>query len=642
MGAGASAAEGAAALREANSEDLQSCFAALDGASLERLQAVLGSNGTAESPAPAAAEAGGDVGPVSGIAVVGENEDNVDDQLAFDLREQEMMFIKMMRKRTEREAAKKLEKEERKKADEGKRAKALEHAFEGELDSLLAMFDEGVELECCDQHGTSLLSEAAAGGHSDLVTLLLAEGANPNSLGRYRRTPLWRAAYGGSAATIQSLLRGGGDPREYDEQGQKPIDVCPNVEGRNFLMSWDTSATDQIKKQANAFAMQKKKNEAKEAKEKQKAQRKELTDAVEEAERRHQIAKVECSKKRKLAQNLRAQKISFAEQGMADKVEELGKALERAEMEWNEAEKIVTDLEWKLKRVQLKQRDWESEQKRKQASKDGKLQGFRVEHVLESQEDLDALKELLTMDLELKKELTTASGMILKPGDVLIKDGILSVLRDKGDFKDLEIEEWPLTVEFNHGFDTTIQIKHVSDTLVKDVGDKRKSDGRWPLCIDPSGKTVIFLGYSSAFMFTALDMKDSIADAELAARVRSALLKALLHGGCFFIDLQGFDFPVELLEDAINNLEKGLWAKLTDRSVLYSYLLTRRFMRLITDAPTPEAAELKKTYHEPMFTDENLFKFTFGFITKQKEPDLEFAKLFYTIRVKDPGEEEAA
>ena len=60
-------------------------------------------------------------------------------------------------------------------------------------------------------------------------------------------------------------------------------------------------------------------------------------------------------------------------------------------------------------------------------------------------------------------------------------------------------------------------------------GDKRAKDGRWPLVIDPSGKTSIFLSYQSAFVFTALDLKDSIANPELAARMRSSLLKALMY-----------------------------------------------------------------------------------------------------------------
>jgi len=598
----------------------------------------------------------------AGTKVAGENEDGVDDCLEFELREQEVMFQKMFRKRLERDATKKREKLEQKQADEAKKAEALELAFDGDLDGLLKMFDEGIELECCDQHGTTILSEASAGGHGSMVSLLLAEGANPNSLGRYRRTPLWRAAYAGCAEAIQALLRGGGDPREYDEQGQKPFDVTSSKDGKNYLMSWDISATDIIKAKG-AFAP-KAKSGGREEKVKTKAQEKEMVDAVDEAQRRLKIAQVEVAKKKKLSQNLRAHKISMVEQGAESKVEETDQLLSKAESEWKEAESLVIDLEWKLKRVQLKQRDWQSAQERQAAKTAGKLQGFKIEQVVESQEELAELLEYLSMDLELKKEFKTKQEMILKPGDVMIKEAPFDNIRDKIQLKEVVaallaaasekaaeaeadeekkveiVDVWPISVWFNHGFNVTIQLKHLSDTLIKDVGEKRKTDGRWPFVIDPSGKTSTFLNYAGAHKFTALELKDSCADPELSFRIRKGFLKCMMYGGVFMIDLGAFDFPIEILEEAFNNLDKGLWAKLTDRSVLYSYLLPRRFMRLVQAAPPTYLTELKKEFHEGSFMDEYLEKFTFGFCSTQKEPDLEFAKLFYTIRVKDPNEDE--
>merc|ERR1712232_756120 len=148
--------------------------------------------------------------------------------------------------------------------------------------------------------------------------------------------------------------------------------------------------------------MGKKADSAKEEKEKVKAQEEELSEAVEEAQRRVQIAKVEVSKKKKLAQNLRAQKVSLVEQGAEvaeTKLPEIEGMLERAEQEWKESEKIVLDFEWKQKRVMLKQRDWQENLKRKEEKKAGKLQGFKIEYQLESQEELDKLLDILTVDL---------------------------------------------------------------------------------------------------------------------------------------------------------------------------------------------------------------------------------------------------
>merc|ERR1719191_2007632 len=139
-------------------------------------------------------------------------------------------------------------------------------------------------------------------------------------------------------------------------------------------------------------------------KEKQKAQETELSEAIAEAERRVQLAKVEVGKKKKLSQNLRAQKVNLVEQGAEDKVPECEQLLEKAEMEWKEAEHILQDLEWKVKRALLKKRDWENAKNRKEQQAAGKLQGFKVEFVLETAEQLTDLKENLSLDIELKKE----------------------------------------------------------------------------------------------------------------------------------------------------------------------------------------------------------------------------------------------
>ena len=37
--------------------------------------------------------------------------------------------------------------------------------------------------------------------------------------------------------------------------------------------------------------------------------------------------------------------------------------------------------------------------------------------------------------------------------------------------------------------------QELDDVLVRDVGDKIKSDGRWPLVIDASGQASVFLRY---------------------------------------------------------------------------------------------------------------------------------------------------
>mmetsp|Transcript_46772 Transcript_46772/g.57454 ORF Transcript_46772/g.57454 Transcript_46772/m.57454 type:complete len:95 (+) Transcript_46772:1-285(+) len=84
---------------------------------------------------------------------------------------------------------------------------------------------------------------------------------------------------------------------------------------------------------------------------------------------------------------------------------------------------------------------------------------------------------------------------------------------------------------------------------------------------------------------------------------------------------------IDVVADKFNDLEKGLFAKLLDRSVLYSYLFPRRFKTLITK-------ELAQDFQISAFLDQALEKFVFGFVTSFRDPDLDFAKQFYTINVK--------
>jgi len=163
---------------------------------------------------------------------------------------------------------------------------------------------------------------------------------------------------------------------------------------------------------------------------------------------------------------------------------------------------------------------------------------------------------------------------------------------------------------------------------MKDIGGLRAADGRWPLVIDPSGKTSTFITYTGATVFHMTDLRDID-----QLRLRRALLTGLLHGGCVLIDLGNFDFSTEVIEEPWSKVEKGLLKKLMDRSVLYSYLYPRRFRSLISK-------DIAAEFHEGSFMDENISKFVFGFVTSVRNPDFAFAKQFYTISVKNPDDED--
>eukprot|EP00933_Yihiella_yeosuensis_P036973 TRINITY_DN30828_c0_g1_i1.p1 TRINITY_DN30828_c0_g1~~TRINITY_DN30828_c0_g1_i1.p1 ORF type:complete len:667 (+),score=191.20 TRINITY_DN30828_c0_g1_i1:141-2141(+) len=613
----------------------------------------------------------------SGIAVVGENEDGVDQalaaelekqeqmfqnkakcltedqELALELSKQEQLFQKCLRRRAEREQQKKLEKEERRAALQAQKEQALEAAFDNEVDALLALFDKGIEPDLADDHGTTLLSEACAGGAADVVEVLLGEGCDPNSVGRYRRTPLWRAAYAGQAELIRALLRSGSDPRETDEQGARPFDVASNAPSKELLLCWDISATEKIQEKKVKDA----KKVEKEQKEKVKRQMNELDEALEEAERKAQIAKSELARSRKLLGDYRQQKVSLVEQGgpsAAEKLAELEHLLEGTEAQVKLFETAIQEWEWKAARAKLKKSDFEQGEKEKAAKKAGKHQGFKVSISIESLEQLASFIPHVNNALEMTEDFEwgEGEGMVeMRKGDTLIKEAPFShltksqfnkkMLEDYGKAKEPEegeeaeeaVEEespFPLALSFSRGFSRTIPLKSVSDVLMKDVGGLIKEDGRWPLVIDPSGKTSTFITYTGAAVFNILELQGD----DATMRLRRAFLNNLQKGGCLLIDLGNFDMTTEAVAEAFNNVEKGLFSKLCDRSVLYSYLLPRRFKSLIPK-------DLEKEFPIYTFTDEAIQKFVFGFVTSFRDPAWEFAKQFYTISVKSGDEDEA-
>lgn len=635
MGAGASLAKDS--LSDASDAQIRSALGQLSSAEWAKVNEAL-TLASAAAPVTSTTDV---------VVAAGENEDGVDEALAQELAEQEKLFLKCLRKRAEREAKKKLEKEEKKAAAKKLKEEAMEAAFDNELDVLLKLFDQGVEPECADEHGTTLLSEACAGNAKEVVEMLLGEACDPNAIGRYHRSPLWRAAYAGNEELIRMLLRSGGDPRECDEQGARPIDVASNAASREYLLTWDPASTDRIKEDKRKAA----KNAEKEEKAKFQRQKQELSDSLEESERKRQISRSELFRAKKLLADYRQQKVFFAEQGQAEKIAELEPLIEGAEASVKLFESSVQEWDWKASRARLKMNDLEQAKKEKEAKAAGKFRGFRVEILCNALEDMDLLLPRLGKTLEVVEDFTW-NDMELVVGDAMIREGAFSHLKPSDFNRDFlqtygrlppepEAEEeegegaqkdeptFPVTLGFARGFNRVIPIKAIADVLLKDVGGLRAKDGRWPFVVDPSGRTSTFIKYTGAAVYTIVELQDMD-----SMRLRRAFLNSLLNGGVILIDLGSFGMKIDVVADKFNDLEKGLFAKLLDRSVLYSYLFPRRFKTLISK-------ELAQDFQISAFLDHSLGKFVFGFVTSFRDPDLDFAKQFYTINVKSDDDADA-
>lgn len=104
--------------------------------------------------------------------------------------------IERQRKLDAERRKKHMEEAKRRKEEVSLRKKLLEMAYDGEIEDLEKNWPRAREVfkgdacvEVADGHGTTLLSEAAAGGQAETVRWLIEKGAFPNSLGGQCRAP---------------------------------------------------------------------------------------------------------------------------------------------------------------------------------------------------------------------------------------------------------------------------------------------------------------------------------------------------------------------------------------------------------------------------------------------------------------------
>ena len=62
-------------------------------------------------------------------------------------------------------------------------------------------------------------------------------------------------------------------------------------------------------------------------------------------------------------------------------------------------------------------------------------------------------------------------------------------------------------------------LKELEDVLIKDVGERIKSSGRWPLLIDPAGQSAMFLRYRNTNYLCAINPTEAKPE-----KIRLALL----------------------------------------------------------------------------------------------------------------------
>ncbi|CAH6791050.1 Iqank1 [Phodopus roborovskii] len=419
-------------------------------------------------------------------------------------------------------------------------------------------------VECEDSHGNTPLSEAAAGGQPLAIQLLAELGASPNSKGAFGRTPLYRAAFGGHLEAVEVLLKLGADPRVYADDGSTPEQVASLATVASVLHSWDLSLTEAMLQNMEA----------------------------EQQRRAQEVQKHKETEAKRI--NLKVQQLAKEQQRCHKELQQAYCELNRRIMEHDKCErKCMGKTELTL-----------------QAIKDAEAQVDRLR-----QEAQKAEETLAMARLELREQ-TQEGGQ----GCDGAAGGLGEVMPGRGFAVGFSISHVlqtnPSTEEEMAAPGLQCKVTELHDVLMKDVGDRIRADGRWPLVIDPSGQAATFLRYQDT------NYVDTVNPEHLRPEtIRLALLGALRYGKPLVFDLREVDlFPA--VQQQLEAVQPGLAQALLSRGLLAQ----EGYLSLLRPTDGPE-------YDPSQFQEARLEHFRLFFVTRVQWPPADQLQTLLPVRV---------
>ncbi|XP_036015376.1 IQ motif and ankyrin repeat domain-containing protein 1 isoform X2 [Mus musculus] len=164
------------------------------------------------------------------------------------------------------------------------------------------------------------------------------------------------------------------------------------------------------------------------------------------------------------------------------------------------------------------------------------------------------------------------------------------------------------------------RVTELHDVLMKDVGDRIRADGRWPLVIDPSGQAATFLRYQDTNYVDTLNPEHLRPE-----RIRLALLGALRYGKPLVFDLRQVNlFPV--VQQQLEVVQTGLAQALLNRGLLAK----EGYLSLLRPTDGPE-------YDPSQFQEARLENFRLFFVTQVKWPPADQLQTLLPVRVQMPS-----
>jgi len=159
-------------------------------------------------------------------------------------------------------------------------------------------------------------------------------------------------------------------------------------------------------------------------------------------------------------------------------------------------------------------------------------------------------------------------------------------------------------------------LKELDDVLMRDVGGKIKSDGRWPLIVDPSGQSAVFLRYRDTNYINSLNIREMQPE-----YIRNALLGAIRFGKFLVFDMMQVDM-MEVIENRLEEIEKNLFKTLVDHSLIKN----DRFLSLVRPDDGDEFSKEK-------FAISRLENFKLVLVTNMWNPPEQWLDIFYPIKI---------
>ncbi|XP_046549030.1 IQ motif and ankyrin repeat domain-containing protein 1-like [Haliotis rubra] len=468
-------------------------------------------------------------------------------------------FVKLVKKQQEdAEKERKIEEEERrKKAEQRKRIKrVLEAAFDGDNDELLAVFREVSELD--DKAGVGHDDIGRAIRKKHLLSLVECVDANDNSA-------LSEAANGGCADTLHLLLEHGANPNTQGQFGRTPLyraAFAGHLEACQVLMQHGADP--------RIFAAD--------------GQTSEQVASVEAV--CQFLAQWDIGQTEVLLQKLEADKERW--------LEEERRGLEAVQNKLEEQVKIA-QKEFVSKQKQLNQAYCELE-KRITEHDTAAASGFeRTDITLNTVHDAELELEVIKIDFEKAQDKLAFAKMKLREQQMTLP-GVTGGHADLPGVK--------------------VMVRELDEILLRDVGNKIKDSGKWPLIIDTSGQAAVFLRYRDTNNMNALRPADMEPD-----RIRMALLGAIRFGKPVVLDMMEVDM-FETFSDRMDLIQKGLMASVMNKTILQNH----RYFSLLKDS---DGEEYSRTRFNDLYTQ----NFRFFIVTKNPYPPESLMEMTYPIRV---------